>query len=400
MVMKAKLLDTLTIRQLVDGYRDSGDNGVVAFGGKLNVRPAFQREFIYTPDKRDMVMKSVYDDLPLNVMYWSKNPDGTFEIIDGQQRTISICQFITGHDEYGNPIAINFDGRRTQKFTQLSPDKQKQILDEYKLQVYVCDGNEDEKLEWFHTINIAGEQMTEQELLNADYTGTWLTSAKAFFSKKDNNPALNYRYFDNDRKHSIIAINSEAANRQALLNLVLGWIIETNKEQYPEIKKYMSIHRDDKTADELINYYKSVVDWVHDVFGENGYYNEMRGLPWGTLYNKHHNTPLNIEAIRKKVADLMADDEVQSKKGIFEYVFDNDKKHLNLRTFDNSVKRTIYQKQGGICPYCENTENETKVWKFEEMEGDHIIPWSQGGKTVPENCQMLCRHHNRKKSDD
>ena len=222
MVMKAKLLDTLTIRQLVDGYRDSGDNGVVAFGGKLNVRPAFQREFIYTPDKRDMVMKSVYDDLPLNVMYWSKNPDGTFEIIDGQQRTISICQFITNDDGYGNPIAINFDGRRTQTFTQLSPDKQKQILDEYKLQVYVCDGNEDEKLEWFHTINIAGEQMTEQELLNADYTGTWLTSAKAFFSKKDNNPALNYRYFDNDRKHSIIAINSEAANRQALLNLVLG----------------------------------------------------------------------------------------------------------------------------------------------------------------------------------
>ena len=399
MVMKAKLLDTLTIRQLVDGYRDSGDNGVVAFGGKLNVRPAFQREFIYTPDKRDMVMKSVYDDLPLNVMYWSKNPDGTFEIIDGQQRTISICQFITNDDGYGNPIAINFDGRRTQTFTQLSPDKQKQILDEYKLQVYVCDGNEDEKLEWFHTINIAGEQMTEQELLNADYTGTWLTSAKAFFSKKDNNPALNYRYFDNDRKHSIIAINSEAANRQALLNLVLGWIIETDKEQYPEIKDYMSKHREDKTADELINYYKSIVDWVHDVFGET-YYNEMRGLPWGTLYNKYHYRKHDTSVMQRAVAGLMADEEIQNKRGIFEFVFDNDKKHLNLRQFDNATKRTIYQKQGGICPYCENTENENKVWKFEEMEGDHIIPWSQGGKTVPENCQMLCRHHNRKKSDD
>ena len=399
MVMHAKLFDTLTVRQLVDGYRDSGDNGVVALGGKLNVRPAFQREFVYSPSDRDRVMKSVYDNLPLNVMYWAKNPDGTFEIIDGQQRTISICQFITNNDGYGNPIAINFDGRRTQTFATLSPEKQKEILDDYKLQVYVCDGTEDEKLEWFHTINIAGKVMEEQELLNADYTGTWLTSAKSFFSKKDNNLALNYRYYDNNQKHSLIAINNESANRQALLHLVLGWIIDTDSELYPEIKNYMSIHRNDKNADEIIKYYKSVIDWVHNVFGEK-YYEEMRGLPWGLIYNKYNDKKYNCNEIQKTVADLMADDEIQSKKGIFEYVFDGDKKHLNLRQFDNTIKRNIYQKQGGICPYCANTENENKIWKIDEMEADHIIPWSRGGKTTPENCQMLCKHHNRIKSDD
>jgi len=399
MVMHAKLFDTLTVRQLVDGYRDSGDNGVVALGGKLNVRPAFQREFVYSPSDRDRVMKSVYDNLPLNVMYWAKNPDGTFEIIDGQQRTISICQFITNNDGYGNPIAINFDGRRTQTFATLSPEKQNEILDDYKLQVYVCDGTEDEKLEWFHTINIAGKVMEEQELLNADYTGTWLTSAKSFFSKKDNNLALNYRYYDNNQKHSLIAINNESANRQALLHLVLGWIIDTDSELYPEIKNYMSIHRNDKNADEIINYYKSVIDWVHNVFGEK-YYDEMRGLPWGLIYNKYNDKKYNCNEIQKTVADLMADDEIQSKKGIFEYVFDGDKKHLNLRQFDNTIKRNIYQKQGGICPYCANTENENKIWKIDEMEADHIIPWSRGGKTTPENCQMLCKHHNRIKSDD
>ena len=164
MVMKATLFDTLTIRQLVDGYCDRGDNGVVAFGGRLNVRPPFQREFVYSPADRDRVMKSVYDNLPLNVMYWARNPDGTYEIIDGQQRTISICQFVKNDDGYGNPIAINFDGRRTQTFDNLSPEKQNEILDNYKLQVYVCDGNEDEKLEWFHTINIAGKVMEEQSI--------------------------------------------------------------------------------------------------------------------------------------------------------------------------------------------------------------------------------------------
>lgn len=399
MAMKATLLDTLTIRQLVDGYCDNGDNGVVALGGRLNVRPAFQREFIYSPKDRDMVMKSIYNNLPLNVMYWAKNPDGTFEIIDGQQRTISICQFITNDDGYGNPIAINFDGRRTQTFANLSPEKQKEILDDYKLQVYVCDGTEDEKLEWFHTINIAGKIMEEQELLNADYTGTWLSAAKVFFSKKDNNLALNYRYYNNNQKHSLIALNSEAANRQALLHLVLGWIIDTDKEQYPEIKHYMSKHRNDINAEELINYYMSVIDWVHDVFGER-YYNEMRGLSWGLIYNKYRNNAHDCSKIQETVARLMADDEVQNKKGIFEYVFDNNKKHLNLRQFDNNIKRTVYQQQGGMCPYCTNTENESKTWDFDEMEGDHIVPWVKGGKTVPENCQMLCKHHNRIKSDD
>ena len=208
------------------------------------------------------------------------------------------------------------------------------------------------------------------------------------------------KYYNNNQRNSLIALNGEAANRQALLNLVLSWIIDSDKAKYPEIKNYMSIHRFDENANELIEYYKSVIDWVHSVFGENTYYGEMRGLPWGILYNQYHNNKYDTNVIQQQVADLMCDEEVQSKKGIFEYVFDNKRKHLSLRAFDNNIKRTVYQKQGGICPDCKNTANADKVWNFEEMEGDHIIPWSQGGKTVLENCQMLCQHHNRIKSDD
>ena len=183
----------IRIGDLVDGYKDDGEKGVVAYGGKLNIRPAYQRAFVYNPDDRDRVMLSVYNNMPLNSMYWALNPDETFEVIDGQQRLISICQFISNNDGNGNPIAINFNGRNTQTFEGLSTEKQNEILN-YKLQVYICDGTDDEKLDWFHTINIAGKQMTNQELLNANYTGNWLTTAKQFFSKRHNNDAIKISY--------------------------------------------------------------------------------------------------------------------------------------------------------------------------------------------------------------
>ena len=173
----------ITIRDLVNNYHDMGQNGVKAYGGRLNVRPAYQREFVYNPEDRDRVMLSVYNNMPLNSMYWAINPDGSYEVIDGQQRIISICQFMTNDDGNGNPIAIDFNGKNTQTVEGLSSEKRDEILN-YKLQVYVCNGTEDEKLDWFHTINIAGKQMTEQELLNANYTGRWLTSVKYFFSSK------------------------------------------------------------------------------------------------------------------------------------------------------------------------------------------------------------------------
>jgi len=198
----------ITIRDLVGGYCDRGEKGVIAYGGKLNVRPAYQRAFVYNPDDRDKVMQSVYNNMPLNSMYWAKNPDGTFEVIDGQQRIISICQFLTNDDGNGNPIAINFNGRYTQLFEGLSPEKQEEI-NNYPLQIYVCEGTDDEKLDWFHTINIAGKQMTNQELLNANYTGQWLTCAKQFFSKKSNNSAINMSYYDNDDKKTLLNLSAD-----------------------------------------------------------------------------------------------------------------------------------------------------------------------------------------------
>ena len=213
----------ITIRDLVKGYKDSGDIGVVAFGGRLNVRPAYQRAFVYEPNDRDRVMQSVFNKLPLNIMYWAKNTDDSYEIIDGQQRTISICQFITNNDGNGNPIAINFNGKNNQTFEGLSKTKREEILD-YKLFVCECSGTDDEKLDWFHTINIAGKTMCPQELLNANYTGTWLSDAKSHFSKKSNNEAINIAFYNNNDKDTLLALSSEDANRQALLELVLQWI--------------------------------------------------------------------------------------------------------------------------------------------------------------------------------
>lgn len=387
MVMKATLLNNLTLRDLVNGYCDNGENGVVAFGGKLNVRPAYQRAFVYEPTDRDRVMRSVYDNLPLNVMYWAKNPDGTFEIIDGQQRTISMCQFITNNDGYGNPIAINFDGKRTQTFENLSPEKQKQILDDYKLQIYVCDGTDDEKLDWFHTINIAGKIMEEQELLNADYTGVWLTDAKGYFSKKTNNPAINFAFYDNDIKHSLLSINGEDANRQALLELVLQWIIDTDKTEYPEIKYYMAKHRADDNADELINYYKSVISWVKQTFPV--YRKEMRGLSWGILYNKYHNKNYDTDALEKELLRLFElydiDPDGLKKAGFYEYVLSGDRTLIWHRVFTEKQQRAAYQNQnkkcGGRCG---------REFDIKELEAHHKVAFSDGGETTIDNCLMLC----------
>lgn len=386
MVMKATLLDNLTLRDLVDGYRDNGENGVIAFGGKLNVRPAYQRAFVYQPVDRDRVMRSVYNNLPLNVMYWAKNPDGTFEIIDGQQRTISMCQFITNDDGYGNPIAINFDGRRTQTFENLSPEKQKQILDDYKLQVYVCDGTDDEKLDWFHTINIAGKVMTEQELLNADYTGMWLTHAKSYFSKRTNNPAINLAFYDNDIKHSLLSISGEDANRQDLLELVLQWICDSDIDEYPEIKYYMAKHRSDENADELINYYKSVIGWVKQIF--SNYRKEMRGLPWGILYNKYHNDHYDADALENKLLHLFdlydIDPDGLKKAGFYEYVLSGDRTLIWHRVFSDKQQRMAYQHQNKCCGVC------GRELPLKELEAHHKIAFVDGGETTIENCLMLC----------
>jgi hypothetical protein len=413
--------EEITIRALINGYNDAKENGVVGFGGKLNIRPAYQREFIYDADKRDKVIKSIYAGLPLNFIYWAKNKDGTYEVIDGQQRIISICQFATNNDGDGNTITIKFNNKNNDNMESLSnhsPDKANEILD-YPLQVCICSGTDDEKLEWFNTINIASIQMTPQELLNANFTGTWLTHAKELFSKSQNNEALNESYHGNgsvDSNKSLIMptnkgkkMNPERVERQALLQLALEWIVNKDGKKIkreeddeisrfinPKIKDYMAAHRDKPDANELWNYYKDVLDWVKARFPE--YYSEMRGIDWGTLYANYKS---DNKDYGERVAELMKDEEVKSKKGIFEFVLDECKNlsKLSLRTFDDATKRTQYEKQGGICPYCENTPDKTKQWKIEEMEADHIKAWSKGGKTESNNCQMLCKHHNCRKGN-
>lgn len=366
--MEIKLKE-MTIRELATGYVDNMEDGVVAYSGRLDVRPAYQREFVYKDKQRDSVIDSVRKNYPLNVMYWVDNGNDQYEILDGQQRTISICQFVNGY------FSIN-----DRQFDSLETDEQEQILN-YQLQVYVCsNGTDSEKLEWFRTINIAGEKLSEQELRNATYRGPWLTEAKKHFSK-NNNPA------------QAIADKYITAkwNRQEGLETVLSWISNG------KIESYMNMHQSDPNDNELWLYFQSVIMWVKTLFPK--YRREMKSVNWGTLYNKYKDNFYDANELENKISKLMQDSEVENKKGIYEYVFDNDQKHLNLRQFDDNIKRTVYERQNGICPMCRGTENENKHWPYEEMEGDHDVPWSKGGQTTEQNCVMLCRKHNREKSD-
>ncbi len=357
-------LNEIPIREVAAGYKDSAEDGVVAYGGRLDVRPAYQREFIYKDAKRDAVIDTVRKDFPLNVMYWIKTDAGDFEMLDGQQRTISICSYI--NKEY----SINY-----QYFHNLTEDEQEQILN-YKLMIYICEGSKKEQLDWFRVINIAGEKLTDQELRNAIYTGEWLSDAKKFFSK---NGCPAYQ------------IGNKLVNgtpiRQDYLETALRWISSRDNKV---IEEYMSEHQHDTNANELWLYFNSVISWVNVLFPN--YRKEMKGIEWGLLYNQYHNNPYDSKKLESRIAELIEDDEVQSVKGIYEYLFDGEEKHLSLRQFDPKTKRAKYQEQKGICANC------GKHFEIEEMEADHIDPWHSGGKTTIENCQMLCKHCNRIKS--
>ena len=397
MTMKTSQPD-IRIGDLVNGYQDSGEKGVVAFGGKLNIRPAYQRAFVYNPDDRDRVMVSVYNNMPLNSMYWAVNPNGTFEVIDGQQRLISICQFITNDDGNGNPVAIDFNGRNTQTFEGLSAEKQKEILD-YRLQVYVCEGTDDEKLDWFHTINIAGKQMTDQELLNANYTGDWLTSAKQFFSKRHNNEAINMSYYDNDDRKTLLSLSADKvlgdmgglgdkANRQLLLELALKWRINAETSEYPQIKDYMSKHRFDDDANELIQYFTNAINWVKQTF--NVYRSDMKGLEWGILYNKYKEKNINLIEIEKELKRLYdlyeIDPDGLKKKGFYEYCLSGDRTLIWHRAFSDRQQKQAYDHQKGKCARC------GRAFAVKELEGHHKKAFADGGETTIENCLMLCKN--------
>ena len=357
-------LREITVKELTEAYKDSGDDGVTAYGGLLDVRPPFQREFVYNDKQRNQVIDTLMKGYPLNIMYWAVREDGTYEIIDGQQRTISICQFVA--NDYSVKV------RDTMlSYESLQDDEQDKILN-YKLLVYICEGTASEKLEWFKTINIAGAVLTNQELLNATFAGPWLTDAKKYFSKSSG-PAFN-------RGHDLL---SGSAIRQDYLETVLKWISGN------EIEKYMGEHQHDPNANALKQYFEAVISWQRNTF--KVYRSSMKGIEWGNWYEIYKDSVLDTDAIESQIAELVEDGEVKTEKGIYPYVLTGDVRYLDLRAFDTKTKRKVYQKQNGICPICK------EHFEFAEMEGDHVIPWKDGGKTEEDNLMMLCKKDNRMK---
>ena len=358
--MKIELKE-ITVRELSENYEDNAEGGVVGFGGKLDIRPPYQREFIYKDKQRDAVINTLTRDFPLNVMYWAVRDDGNFEIIDGQQRTISVCQYVSGDFAYLNRY-----------FHNLQDDEKEQILN-YKLTVYLCSGTDSERLDWFRTINIAGEKLTDQELRNAVYAGSWVSDAKRYFSKTSC-PAY--------------GIGSDYLNgspiRQEYLETAIDWI------NGGDIESYMATHQHDQNASALWIYFQSVITWVGATFTKKRRF--MKGVDWGTLYNQYKDEKHDTKKIEEETAKLILDDDVTKKSGIYPHILTGEEKYLSIRAFSDAMKQKVYEKQNGKCVVCKNE------FEISEMEADHITPWHEGGKTKEENCQMLCKDDNRRKS--
>lgn len=369
-------LHEISIRDLTQNYQDNAVNGVTGFSNRLNIRPPYQREFVYNDKQRDAVIRSVFGGFPLNTMYWSVNDNGTpdddsddtYELIDGQQRTVSICQYVD------NGFAIElYDGDSPKFFHNLTDDERTALLN-YKLQVYFCEGTEAEKLDWFNVINTVGEKLTDQELRNAVYAGPFVTDAKAFFSKPNAAGVLVSK--DYVKGNPI---------RQELLEKALDWMNGGDPAQY------MAQHQHDDNANALKRYWNQVMHWIEDTFTVKRS-KEMKQVPWGLLYDAHKNDVIDPDEIEARIKVLMIDDDVTKKAGIYDYVLTGNERKLSIRGFSTAQAREAYERQNGICPMC------NKHFEFKEMQADHIVPWSKGGRTVAENCQMLCADDNRTKS--
>lgn len=358
-------LHKISIRKMIDGYKEGGnEEGVVAYGGKLDIRPKYQREFVYKEKQRNAVIETIKNSFPLNVMYWMVRADGGYEVLDGQQRTISIGQYINGDFSLNNYY-----------FHNLTAEEKNKILD-YELMIYFCEGTDKERLDWFKIINIAGEKLFDQEIRNAVYTGPWLTDAKLKFSKSNCAAYL----LANDGGKLI----SGSPIRQEYLEAALSWI---NNGQ---IENYMAKHQHNSNADELWDYFQNVIAWVKKTF--SNYRREMANVAWGELYNEFKIAKLDASKLEAEIKELMQDEDVTKKSGIYPYVLTRQEKYLNIRAFTDNMKREAYERQRGVCKKCK------EHFEIEEMEADHIKPWHEGGKTVARNCQMLCKQDNRTKS--
>jgi hypothetical protein len=386
--MKTTLRTDITVKDICDGfvYNQLEGKGLFGLSGKLTIQPEYQRNYIYADGKRDVaVIESILKGYPLGLIYFNKINDNNFEVLDGQQRITSLGRFVT------NKLAIKDENKMEQYFDSIATDKQEKILGA-KLLIYECEGTESEIKEWFRTINIAGVPLNNQELLNAVYSGPFVTLGKEEFSNSQN---------ANIQKWS--AYISGSANRQEYLERALEWVSKEN------VGDYMSRHRFDKNITALKNYFISVIDWVSTVFIDVE--SEMKGLEWGRLYETFHKKPYNSKIVSDSVKKLYADPYVKNRKGIFEYILNGstDTKLLEVRVFDEAVKKSIYAKQTAEaekeaisnCPLCAlgHDSNKNKIWKLVEMDADHVTAWSKGGATDTRNCQMLCKTHNKAKGN-
>ena len=386
--MKTTLRTDVTIKDICEGfiYNELEGKGLFGLSGKLTIQPEYQRNYIYADGKRDVaVIESILKDYPLGLIYFNKVDENKLEVLDGQQRITSFGRFVN------NKFAVKDENGMEQYFSGIASDKQAKIL-ATKLLIYECEGKESEIKEWFKTINIAGVPLNNQELLNAVYSGPYVTLGKEEFSNSRN---------ANIQKWS--AYISGSANRQEFLECAFDWVSKGN------IGEYMSRHRTDTHITELKNYFNSVIDWVSGVF--TTVESEMRGLEWGRLYEQYHKQPYSPQMVAAEVKKLYGDPYIKNRKGVFEYILGGsvDTKLIDVRVFDEATKKSIYSKQTdeaeqkGVsnCPLCEigHDANKRKIWKLTEMDADHVAAWSKGGVTDAKNCQMLCKTHNRAKGN-
>ena len=364
----------VTIGEITKGYINNDEQGVRGYDGKLDIRPPYQREFIYNEREQEAVIHTVLNGYPLYVMYWVKRSDDAecpYEVMDGQQRTLSLCEYVDGKFSY-----------EFKNFFNQPTDIQNKILD-YRLTIYVCEGDDSDKLEWFKTINIAGKQLNTQEISNAIYAGPFISDAKRHFSKSN---CAAYRLGKDLVEGTPI--------RQDFLKTALEWMAshETRCGKPHTALDYMAAHQHDPNSNNLWTYFQNVINWATTNFNPTKFRNIMKGLDWAKFYDENKDRTLDTENLAKRITALLQDGDVQRRKGVIPYVLTGDERHLNLRAFPDDIKLSVWAKQNHKCAIC------GKEFDYEFMEGDHITPWCEGGRTLIENCQMLCRECNRRKS--